>query len=69
MDLVISVTITAAGFAAVGLMAYYATRVEKAGPRCPRCLNGVSAGAVACRACHLELEWTSEDTTRDPDAR
>ncbi len=65
MDLIVSLLITAASFAAIGLMAYYATRVEKAGPRCPRCLNRVRSGALACRSCHLELEWSSEDATPD----
>lgn len=61
VNLIIAATLTALGFAAVGVMAYYATRAEKPGPRCPRCLNGVKAGAAVCRACRLELEWTTDD--------
>lgn len=61
MALFLAATITALGFLAVGLMAYYATRSEKEGPRCPRCLSRVKPEATICRACRLALEWLPEE--------
>ncbi len=60
MILFLAATVTALGFLAVGLMAYLATRSEKEGPRCPRCLNRVKPAAASCRACGLALERPPE---------
>jgi len=61
MALFLAATATALGFLAVGLMAYYATRSEKEGPRCPRCLNRVKPEATACGACKIALEQLPEE--------
>ena len=65
VDIIVAAFFTSLGFLAVGLMAYFATRPEKDGPRCPRCLVRVRTGAAACRACRLPLDWfTEEDAPR-----
>lgn len=61
MALLLAATMTALSFLAIGLMAYFATRSEKEGPRCPRCLSRVKPDATICRACRLPLEWRPEE--------
>jgi tRNA(Ile2) C34 agmatinyltransferase TiaS len=53
--LVIAVAWLVASLLAIGLMAYFATRPERKGPRCPICDKRISAEAARCPRCGARL--------------
>ncbi len=54
--LVATIVLFVASFMSVVLMAYFALRPERGGPKCPRCDKSVSADAVRCPQCGLVLK-------------
>lgn len=67
MDVLFAAALTVFGFTTVALMAYFATRPEKEGPRCPRCLNRVKPAAAVCHACRQPLEWAPGEEAERPE--
>ncbi|MDE3111767.1 MAG: hypothetical protein KGK34_02375 [Chloroflexota bacterium] len=52
---VATIALTVASFLAVALMAFFALRPEKAGPKCPRCDKRVRDDMTRCPQCGLVL--------------
>jgi predicted amidophosphoribosyltransferase len=60
-ELAVSVGVLVSSLIAIGLMAYFALRPERPGPRCPRCDNRVRNDDRVCRSCREPLKRADED--------
>ena len=52
---VATIALFVASLLAVALMAFFALRPERAGPKCPRCDKSVAPDAGRCPQCGLTL--------------
>lgn len=55
MPFVATMALTVASFLSVGLMAYFALRPERGGPKCPRCDKSLRGDTARCPQCGLSL--------------
>lgn len=52
---VLSLALLVASFLSVALMAYFALRPERRGPKCPRCDKSLAPDAARCPRCGLTI--------------
>ncbi|MBU6422590.1 MAG: zinc-ribbon domain-containing protein [Chloroflexota bacterium] len=56
---VATLALTVASFLAVALMAFFALKPERSGPKCPRCDKSLRDGDARCPQCGMALERPS----------